>query len=1040
MALQPPSLVPGPGIQPFDYEVIVNNIGLGSYSTLVNLQSVSLGYEVDENRAYFSMWDSDSVTVANAAIPPTFLLPTPKNGDDIQIVVREGMNAVSRTIFRGKIDSVAERRTPEGLIYSCSAVTRARLLNERSVTMALNIFNDPIRSQPSFDADTGEMLEKAGLMTVYEVVREIMNFRDAWLTDEPYVFNDILWHGLDNQESCGLYKVTGITYQDAPKFIAITEILQRAGNYRLHYDPGANKFHVVELNLAANRCGSIWPITFPAVTPGQGVAVAYAGNLQLMSDQTEWTTRASANVVRITSDYIRFYSGNNIIPEMVENLTKANPTPGGPDLAVAEADRLRATENDTVALQKARAINQDGTYYRFQYPYKVWEDPRQYQEYVVGAPMFPDWNVYEDFLPDIITILGVMPPANIPATKTEADYIKQKVEFQPVTLGQMIVEGHIRLGHPNDMKAYQAWRIKGVCPGCNGSGNVLAIYSGGSNLPTIEWEDVYGGKNKRPKITNYLFDPTQFGHPNADTSMLTPFNMTIGYPVPWRNLCPVCRGVGFQPSYKVRNIQPDLVSGRASKDDHGTPAGVLDTPIDPEFTETDPESWDEAQNRQTIQSGPRVVIEEPVLSEYRLPLFAHRHKNWAQLKALAEADRTVKFDHPLKGFKKQLATLLAITGDDANLIPNDTLWNSVKAVFTTLKTQGVSYQLAADTGRLLFTDEPPIIACEVRYRRLKQATTKGQVRYQLNPNGLIDESGTVEGPQMVNPITKRPLGVWRPPRIWMQYFYVKHGYFHRIVQEPTEFTYTDADGQTNTYFAKAMILDGKWCCEVYKARPDTWGDDTVEFGNTDRVVQVAVTDNSAVIETTEEDLVKMLVPPVADIGPEAYETIRRDDFDLDFPTARMLKWEALTPGEVLLELAGVNESIPAQALARPRFYKWRLRDDRPKLLAMAVRQLETSNDIMVRGSLAIRGATPDLTRGLGYVDYPGKAKACVVRVNQVFDNGFTTSLEVTRSEAHHGELPPDDKISLTGLTKEFRQYVYEQRASRGSSRPTNDLS
>lgn len=1026
MALQSPGVLNQNNHAPFDYEVILNGQGLGSYSTLIDLQSVTLGYEIGESRAYMNMWNRNSVQFGQSAVPSSQIMPVPHDGDDVIITVKQSQFDVPRIIFRGKIDEVTDRLTPEGKRYSVSVVSKGKLLNERRVTFAANTWNDPINPQPKFDPVTGGASMEARLKTVYEIVQAIMDFRDAWMTDEEYSFSDIDWNGLDNHSSCGLYVITNVNFADTPKGDAINELLQRAGNFRLHYDPDTDAFSVVELNLATNRCGPKWNIAYPSINSDSGAAVNYAGALALISDQTAWSSRSSANTVRVTSGKIRFYSGNFIIPEMIENLTQPNPTPGGPPVAVSEGQRLRQVENDTVDQQKERAVNQDGAFYRMHPPYNLWKDPRQYQQYVVGLPLFPDWNVFDDFLPDIAQIMGITPSSNIPAGHTESEYLSQAVEFRPVTLGTQIMHGAVRLGHPNNLRVYQAWFIDGPCPACEGSGNVQQVYSGPGNVPILGWETVYGGKTKRLKVTNYIFDPLKFGVAGSYTGGLAPFDGSSEYAVPWKNLCPVCRGVGQNPVYKIRNIDRHLVSGRSFQKNMGTNTGAEDTPIDTEFTQVAPETWDQTQSRLTIQMSPTIVYEEPILGPHRLPKHAYRNNSWDQLKTLSNSDRVKIFDHPLKGFTKLLASTLGITGTESKLVPDDDVWNKCKTVFTSINFRDSGASIDYAMGRVTFHN-PIDIPCEARYSTLREVRSKDAVRFSIKKNGLIDDAMPLDGMRTVDHRSGRPVGHWRPARAWMQFFYVKDNYYAHLDHVPATIQYTDADGNINTYYAKAMIVDGCWSCEVYKAQPDDWGANPPEFGNQDRIVLTAITDSQAIVETTESDLDKLAVPPTADITPEDLEAVKRQTYGCDFPTARHFRWEQPTPGENLYELEGISPSMPQQAEFRPRFYKWRLRDDRPKLLAMAIRRLETDNDLKVTGSLVVKGMTANLATGLGYIEYPNKGRAAVIKVTHNFADGYTTSLEVTRAAARSGEMPPDDKITLQGLRKEFNQFVMSQR-------------
>lgn len=1023
MTLRKPLLVPGTHIRPFGYEVILNNQTLGRLNAMVSLQSISYSYDIEDNRCYFNMWDPAGIENV-VGTPAT--MPIPSLTDDIEIVATDGQYELWWTIFRGKLDGVTTVQTSQGRRFNCTAMSNVRRLNESLVTMSCNQLNDPFYPSPVFDPETGVRVE-AKKKTVAEIIRQIMRFPNAWGVSEYFEYDDIDWGGLESNSACGSFVPSNVSFQNTRKGEAIQEVLQMAGSYRLHYDPHSDTLRVIELNLKCNRCGPQYPITFTEPTP-DGNGTDYAQNLQIISDKTEWSSRASANVVRVSSGRIRYYSGNYIIPEMVENVRDSNGN------EVNEANRLRAVEQDTVLMQKARAVNPEGVFYRFQPPYNIFEDHRKYPQYTVGLPLFPDWNVFEDFLPDVITIPGVQVQAgnSFPTGKTEADYITQAIEYVPITRGQQIAMGLRRLSYPNNLLVWQAWHIKEPCPACEGTGSVAAIYSGGSNAPEITWTEVAGGKTKRHRVTNYIFDPAKFGVRDPDTGELYPHDgltkfVASGsqpYPIPWKNLCPYCRGVGWKPEYKIRNIMPDLVKGRAVVVGDGEATNV---PIDPEYTQTEPETWEDSTSRVLLNWPAYVQVEHGFASSegYRLPspLYDAQIKNkpWKSLADYIKAhpqDSVQLFQHPLRGYKKQLATMLSITGADANLVPDSSDWNAVHGVYTEIDVTGrVSSRISSALGQVIFS-EPQFIPCSARFATVRINHTNHQARFLLAKNGLIDTTTALGGNSLVDDV-RRPRSFWRPARVWAQFFYTKENFYDTPAHERVAFTYTNPEGETKTYYAKYMIVDGCWVADVYKADPATWGETEVEFGNHDRMVMSNITDLAARIETTEEDLELMPIPPTADPDPAALETIKRNA-GLKYPRLCGFRWDQPAPGEKLYEMEGLSVAQAEQALARPRFYTWRPIDDRPKLLAKAARKLETDNDLQVQGSLDMRGMLLNMEAGLGWVDYPNKGRAAVVKVTQNFGQGFTTTAELTRAEARQGQLPPDDKITMVDLAKEVR--------------------
>lgn len=164
-----------------------------------------------------------------------------------------------------------------------------------------------------------------------------------------------------------------------------------------------------------------------------------------------------------------------------------------------------------------------------------------------------------------------------------------------------------------------------------------------------------------------------------------------------------------------------------------------------------------------------------------------------------------------------------------------------------------------------------------------------------------------------------------------------------------------------------------------------------------------------------------MIPPRADMTPSQLEQAKRDA-GCAFPRARLFRWDAPSPGEKMYELEGISDAIADNALQRPRFYSWRLKDDRSKLMSVAVRRLEEANNLHVSGVLQIKGKSHQFHGGLGWVDYPDQARASVSRVTHDFTNGWVINLELTREVARYGETPPVDKANLVDLQNEFKMF------------------
>jgi hypothetical protein len=109
-----------------------------------------------------------------------------------------------------------------------------------------------------------------------------------------------------------------------------------------------------------------------------------------------------------------------------------------------------------------------------------------------------------------------------------------------------------------------------------------------------------------------------------------------------------------------------------------------------------------------------------------------------------------------------------------------------------------------------------------------------------------------------------------------------------------------------------------------------------------------------------------------------------------------------------------------------------MRDDRPRLLQLGIKKLEAANNLHVSGSMTLVGMANPLTSGLGWVDYPDRARAAVKRLTYDFTRGYKAVLELTRERARMGELPPDDETLQNQILKdltEMKRIVYNPDGS-----------
>lgn len=1060
MALKAPAQLGdnGHGIRPFGYVVEFATPAPGKTfadpktakweERLIQVNSVTLGYGSADQVARLSSMDPKAISADTLSNAPN-VLKVPANGECVRVWV---VNAKGdRTLaFKGTVRGLHERRSSGGIVWSCEATSEVSRLDETHFTATYNEQDDAIQPAPHFDPNSGALVE-ARKYTVKEIVEQVLNFKDAWGSTEYFGTADIDWQGLDTDPRCGKFTPSHVAFDNEPKGRAIEEVLQRAGNFTFVYDPAADKLRVVELNADCTKCGKAWDVKFASPEARDIDAESnYAFDYSVKEDATEWTLKDVANVCRITSGPIQYYSGHWIIPERVM---------GGEKHTVADG-------SDTVEKQRKRASSNDATYYRFYMPTQHGvHDTRELQRYYVGMPLFPDWNVFEDWFPAVFEVGNVFVPTDwragnytdaTPSVKAgfpaPADY-KGKAEFQPFCVGDAVARKEVHLGFQDNLRAWQAWYAVDACPACQGQGLVRKVYDNAENEPnlTLVAKGPAGLQRMVAEVTNWIMKPSDFGatepaklsdgstpNPNAGKRLappaaLVPYydadgsppadmdSLTGGYPLPWKHTCPYCRGVGVKPEYKIRNVSSNLFASR-NLAVAVNPAGPdkNEIPADVDQTQTGPETWEQAASRISSVEGPMLQVEVPVAYRYVLPTFPNRNLPWTDLDRLADGTNNTAnlkrfhFPHPLQ-FQKVRKALTAIANvkvaaNDAQgrdkLVPDS--WYCTVPYTTVMTGSPVAPQIDYKLGRVLFP-EPQFIPCNKDWATV-QVVNQNQAR--LDATGLLSTHAPARG-YTTSDDRGLPTGYWRPARVWMMFCFERDKSYEVPLRGPTAGSLQAAEDVTvgtKKYKARAGVIDGRWSLEVRKLNPDG-----TEVGD-GRPMQVAVGEPNAVIQVWDPDLKRKGVIPIPD-ATDAQVKAAKATAQYEFPVGKIFKWTRTTPGEQLVQRAGYTDADHFSSLSRPTTFVWTLRDQRTRLLGMAIRRLEFANQVQVSGSLTVVGPVGDLTKGLGYVDYPDKGKAAVKKVTYNFSDGFVAELELHREETRIGELPPDEKHRMNAVEK-----------------------
>lgn len=1046
MTLQTPQTIEH-GIKPYGYRVQISESNDPFVSRqnpiwrdrLANLTSVDISYGVTGTYARFEMWD-ESIISDEAQRSE---LRIPDNGDRVRVFVDEGNGEF--ICFTGIINAINEAVVDSGKKYSIEAMSDIERLSEVNITATFNLDSDPMNPNPYFDR-FGSIVENR-LFSVSEIIRQIMEFGDAWQTDEFFSYDDIEWNGLENSDRCGRFVPGEVSFQDRDKGSAIQETLSRAGNYKLYFNPETTKIEIVEINLECNNCGPFWDLKWTDPTVDDLLPDEYSYDHLVTSDRTEWSTKSTTNTVRVTGSEVEFYSGHNIFADMVLR-------DGNTDIAA----NLASNENVTEEQITRNSVNLEGVNYRFFNQTTSSQDNENslpVKQYAFGAPLYPSWNIHEDFLPSFFKIEAVN---FIDGAQFNPNTYLGKYEFDTYCAGDAAYHNTLPLSQIDKLKTYEMWHSDGDCPACLGSGLVAEVYSGGLNEPVLELVPVDDAAPNGPqllRVSNYIMNPRDFGGRDAQGNRL-PFDGLSPYvddpdtyPLPHKNMCPYCKGVGRNPLWKIRNIEPVLF--RAPVNGVRNANNTVKTyTANPSQTKTGPETWDESQSRANRSEAINVQIEEDISTDTFLPARQHSDRDFVSLKNatdIPDSERVHRFPHQLiyqQNFRK--------FGNNIPIVPTD--WVCRVPFTTIVSNSDISpYSVDLDLGNVIF-NEPQAINCVKKFS--DKANSKNKT-YNVGPDRAISFADKNGGGMFTNDAGK-PTGFWRSSKAWSTYYYKRLYWNNQLSQRPDgtvirtqEIPFETPEGDTELYICRAMIIDGRYAVEVRKRNPTELND----FTTAGRVIQETISDESFKFQTSYNDLFVEPVPPqihmsegredaiVEDIQLQGYEPnvatemfdsmtkeeqdsygmylYKRDVLKLEFPQGQVFRWERPSVLEENLRTENRSDSS-AEDIFRPRRITWFHKDHRCKMITRAINELESNNQLQVSGSVTAVGLAQSTPGGIGWTQYRDRARASISRISYRFGSGgLMTDIELTREEARYGELPPTEQERIIEIERTLQK-------------------
>lgn len=959
----------------------VNNIVYSSDATPTVLTGTVQDFELSKRNIVMSeKGHSSRVEDSNSFVP----------GAGITVELKTD-SSTSKIIFKGYIGSITRNFSQNGVSYTVEARDVKSRLTYQTIK---KVYNGNYKNGllPAYLDETNLYTDER--LTVSQILRDILYYsKKSYSNGGRYDFTGFEYSDFDFQNDSYLMEFVPptLSFDNITILEAIYRLINSAGCYRIVYDYETNKFYFPRLDEKCRKCGEEIQLHYG----GEGESF---DDVNVVSDNTHRKIYDVVNVIKAYTAPIEWYSGHFHIER-------------------GEYPQYSGTGFPTVVSNSGykklyfSCRNWDG------YPYyfginsvPIGNSSGTIPYVVVGAPLYPAWypgsgygpfqRHYDTYFEDISG--NTHGPKcdlvlNYGVTENDVRFIKDRNFLDTVSRD--------RLQNAIGM-SYIAYVPYGVCPACNGSG---AVASGWSSRP-----DLFGQTrdfNGNPINQSFLsgLSPFNYGF-TASTNkdgidrFTGGLNEPTTHPVPWRNMCPVCRGTGVEPWFRMGTILTSLIDVSPEQ----TKLGDLyyqelsnSVPLD--------KTYSQAATDMSYKYSPVVHVETAV-DYYK----AYEYKD-----SLSSAEL---IEHPLNGYCQISAQSANIPGGlntSARVIPNGSDGTNrpykkrehyIHALRYTQVVEADGFSIDQDRSMVIFNNSQ-FIPCSAPMANPSEGFFKDGARYaaydqssgcfKYNFKGENDGVGQYVG------------SFWRPSRAWITcYFKMDRleenlGYNYGFSR-----TVSGTGGYTDSYEAAARIEDGRYCVEIFK----TSGDNSTNEYRV-RPISAGISFDDLKWQVHPWDYYKRKFPTSNITVPNTHGNIwsknyrRSMNAGYSFPCGKIMKHEPLRDSEIM---AAANSGASADDVLKGDIFgkviSWCHQDDREKLFEKACEELERRNNIQVSGTITIKGDVPDFTGGFGWVYLPNantpvntrRIKACVVKMTLNFGTDFTMDLEVGTEELRVG--------------------------------------
>lgn len=942
-----------------------------------------------------------------------------------------GKGSSETRIFKGYITSISRQIGSNGIFYRFEARDIKSRLTYQTIKKVYNgTYKNagiPIVGEKKFLSANGELDNPytSGNLTIEKILEDILAYAQKTssngtstrytkfvgfeLTD--FIFQD---------EYLKNFIPPTISFDNITILEAIYKLINTAGPYRMvvKYASGSgtsDKIYFSSLNTRCKNCGSEIDLKYGETDSSKGFH-----QVNVVSDSTVRRIQDACNIMKSYTGQIEWYSGHfYIMKGETDNKIKSQASFG---------DGARTYTKNQLSCR-----NWDGYNYYFGLNSIPYGDSNSDSLVVVGTPLYPAWDPNSGYGPyqrSFVTFLDdpEKPVNSLPAnekkicltlnsgvTENDMKFVKHKNFVD--TVGRDRFKSSVGV-------SYVAYAPYDVCEACGGTGAVNEDCSNGKYAHLFgNTRKMNGAKNGSWSFTKFDYGFVTATYESKGDSMEQyvgeGYKVPSKHPLPWKNTCPICRGTGIEPWFKMGTILNSLVDISPSQAKIGE---LTDDRVN--------SSGKDANNGSLVIDKTYSQITEDMSYKYPVAVHVETSTNYIAYAQAAETNKSRWFKHPLadtlqvKYHKSNTtepintAARIFPNGADGSTRGRDEESQYVQVLYYTQIQDATGYQIDTDRSMVIFNNTM-FIPYRAPMATVTEVVSKNKVKLPAYDKDLKCFKYSQKGE--MNGVGQNVGSFWRPSRAWITCYFKRDRYecFFKL-QKKIKRTLQGTEVTDVDYYSVAPRLeDNRYCAEICKTSKEA-SSEVEEFKV--RPVARGIFCDDIKWQIHPWDFTKNIVPSSDDgqdfIVPTDYSDMWKKGGVYDscikkkyyFPCGKVLKFEKLREIEVrTLKNNGKDISELLRSDTMGKVITWAHKDDRMKLFEKACAELERRNNVQISGTVTVRGEIPTFDGGLGWVRLYDGMKACVVKVELSFGTNFLMNLEVGTEELRVGQKKEADK-------------------------------